>query len=209
MPLSFGGDVKKVNTGFLIYSVYSSLKSITQFTLAFYYYLYTLKKQKCKCIKSIYYCIYCILWLKRASEEYFKHDPAISSCGVTLICSDWCPVPIFVRLRILFPFLLVLSTVLGFGLSIAPPRSFQAFSLSHCSCDSVFQYIPYCIASCFYKCILVSFLSFSNLDRDFYAMQPCLLVVPFKFTGKILHTALFFSVSWINLIYPVGFCCAV
>jgi len=95
---------------------HSSLESIMQFTLAFYDFTYKPpKNQKCKWLSSVSYCLYCILWLNRASEEYFKYDPAIFLCGVTLIHSDWCPVPIFVHLRILFPFLLLLSTVLGFS----------------------------------------------------------------------------------------------
>lgn len=116
MSLSFGWDEKKekVNTGFLIYSQQFKKYCSIHFSILLLY-LYTMKKQKCKWLKSIYYCIYCILWLKRASKEYFKYDPAISWCGVTLIRSDWCPVPIFVHLRILFLFLLVLSTVLGFS----------------------------------------------------------------------------------------------
>lgn len=79
MSLSFGGDEKKekVNTGCLIYSQQFKKYCSIHFSILLLY-LYTLKKQKCKLLKSIYYCIYCILWLKRASEEYFKDDPAIS-----------------------------------------------------------------------------------------------------------------------------------
>lgn len=49
------------------------------------------------------------------SEEYFKYDPAISLCSITLICFDSCPVPVFVHGRILFLFLLTLSSVLRFS----------------------------------------------------------------------------------------------
>lgn len=154
---------------------HSSLRSIMQFTSAFYDFTYKpLKNQKCKWLNPINYCLYCILWLKRASDKYFKYNPAISLCAVTLIRSDWCPVPIFVHLRILFPFLLLLSTVLGFSFIhhctqvILIPSAFPIVA------ETVFQYIPNCIASWFFWYLLVSFLSVSRLDTDFYTMLPSL-----------------------------------
>lgn len=95
---------------------YSTLQSIVPFTAVYHCFTYKpLKNQMSKWLTPINCCLYCFSQVKRASGECFKHSPALSICGVTLIASDWCPVPIFVPLRIVFPFLLVLSRVLGFS----------------------------------------------------------------------------------------------
>lgn len=147
-----------------------------QYTSAFYDFTYKpLKNQKCKWLNPINYCLYCILWLKGASDKYFKYNPAISLCAVTLIHSDWCPVPIFVHLGILFPFILLLSTVLGFSFIhhctqvILIPSAFPIVAETMC-----FNIFPIVLLPGFFRIYEFIFFLFLNWTQIF--IQCCHLL---------------------------------